>query len=63
MAARRNQTPEAQLRAELRVEKAHQRRRRYYRLTAAGAAVLEGQRKSWLDFVAAINRVTRPRNA
>ena len=45
------------------VEKAHQRRRRYYRLTAAGATVLDSQRKSWLDFVAAINRVTRPRHA
>src|SRR5580765_3638601 len=30
------------------VEKAGQRRRRYYRLTAAGTKVLEGQRKSWL---------------
>lgn len=41
------------------VEKAHQRRRRYYRLTATGAKVLEGQRKSWVAFVSAINRVTR----
>ena len=41
------------------VEKAHQRRRRYYRLTALGAKVLEGQRKSWVEFVVAINRVTR----
>ena len=41
------------------VEKAHQRRRRYYRLTATGAKVLEAQRKSWGAFVVAINRVTR----
>ena len=40
------------------VEKAGQRRRRYYRLTEAGGAVLEGQRKSWREFVTAINRVT-----
>ena len=40
------------------VEKAGQRRRRYYTLTAAGRKVLRGQRKSWQDFVAAISRVT-----
>ncbi len=40
------------------VEKAEQRRRRYYRLTEEGQKVLESQRKSWTDFVAAINRVT-----
>ena len=45
------------------VEKARQRRRRYYRLTAAGAKALEGRRKGWLEFVAAINRVTRLRDA
>ena len=39
------------------VEKAGQRRRRYYRLTPAGAAVLESQRSTWRDFVAAINRI------
>jgi PadR family transcriptional regulator PadR len=40
------------------VEKAGQRRRRYYRLTLAGAAVLESQRSTWREFVAAINRIT-----
>ena len=39
------------------VEKAGQRRRRYYRLTSTGAAVLESQRTTWRDFVAAINRI------
>ncbi len=41
------------------VEKARQRRRRYYRLTATGFKVLEDQRRSWVAFVSAINRVTR----
>ncbi len=40
------------------VEKAGQRRRRYYRLTPEGKKVLAAQRSSWLEFVAAINRVT-----
>jgi len=40
------------------VEKAEQRRRRYYRLTDEGRQILQSQRKSWVDFVAAINRVT-----
>jgi transcriptional regulator len=40
------------------VEKAGQRRRRYYSLTAAGKKVLLSQRESWKDFVAAISRVT-----
>jgi len=39
------------------VEKAGQRRRRYYRLTPAGAHVLETQRGTWKEFVAAINRI------
>src|SRR6187455_814885 len=38
------------------VEKAGQRRRRYYKLTPAGASVLESQRGTWREFVAAINR-------
>jgi transcriptional regulator len=45
------------------VEKAGQRRRRYYRITAAGRAALQRQRTSWRAFVAAINRITRPLNA
>jgi len=40
------------------VEKAEQRRRRYYTLTPEGRAVLRSQRKSWKNFVAAISRVT-----
>jgi PadR family transcriptional regulator, regulatory protein PadR len=40
------------------VEKAGQRRRRYYRLTAEGKKVLAEQRDTWLEFVRAINRVT-----
>ena len=39
------------------VEKAGQRRRRYYKLTPAGASVLESQRGTWREFVAAINRI------
>src|ERR687884_64038 len=40
------------------VEKAGQRRRRYYRLTSEGKKVLAVQRRSWREFVAAINRIT-----
>ena len=40
------------------VEKAGQRRRRYYRLTAQGKKVLAAQRSSWREFVAAISRIT-----
>jgi PadR family transcriptional regulator PadR len=39
------------------VEKPGQRRRRYYRLTAAGRRMLASQRSSWQTFVAALNRV------
>jgi transcriptional regulator len=39
------------------VEKAGQRRRRYYRITAAGRKVLARQRTSWEAFVAAVNRI------
>jgi PadR family transcriptional regulator, regulatory protein PadR len=39
------------------VEKAGQRRRRYYRLTAAGAQMLASQRSTWKEFVDAINRI------
>ncbi len=42
------------------VEKAGERRRRYYKLTAEGKKVLAAQRSTWLEFVAAINRVTEP---
>jgi transcriptional regulator len=40
------------------VEKAGQRRRRFYRLTAEGRKILKAQRSTWLEFVAAINRIT-----
>ena len=40
------------------VEKAGQRRRRYYRLTAAGKKVLAAQREGWAEFVEAISRIT-----
>ena len=40
------------------VEKAGQRRRRYYRLTAEGRKVLAAQRQSWRQFVEAIHRIT-----
>ena len=45
------------------VEKAGERRRRFYRLTAAGRAALETQRESWREFVIAINRVSGVRYA
>ena len=40
------------------VEKAGQRRRRYYKLTREGRKVLAAQRTGWEEFVAAINRIT-----
>ena len=40
------------------VEKAGQRRRRYYRLTPAGRKVLARQREGWREFVGAISRIT-----
>jgi PadR family transcriptional regulator PadR len=40
------------------IEKAGERRKRYYRLTAAGRKMLAGQRKTWREFVAAIDQVT-----
>ena len=39
------------------VEKAGQRRRRYYSITAAGREIVEVQRESWLEFVRAIGLV------
>ena len=41
------------------VEKAGQRRRRYYKLTAAGRKVLTKQRQTWADFFTALDRVAR----
>jgi len=45
------------------VEKAQQRRRRYYSLTPQGRKVLADQRRSWREFVAAIGRVMEPDHA
>ena len=39
------------------IEKAGQRRRRHYRITAAGRRVLAGQREDWSRFVEALGRV------
>lgn len=40
------------------LEKAGERRRRYYRVTAEGRRVLAKQRQTWARFVAAVRRVT-----
>ena len=45
------------------VEKAGQRRRRYYRLTAAGRKTLASQRGIWDTFFEALNRVAGIRHA
>jgi len=39
------------------VEKAGQRRRRFYKLTVAGQKILAVQRRTWKDFFAALDRV------
>jgi PadR family transcriptional regulator PadR len=39
------------------VEKAGQRRRRYYRLTPAGKKILAAQRSSWREFVKAMSTI------
>ncbi len=45
------------------VEKAGQRRRRYYRLTRAGRKTLASQRSVWGTFFDALNRVASIRHA
>ncbi|HST21410.1 MAG TPA: PadR family transcriptional regulator [Blastocatellia bacterium] len=45
------------------VEKAGQRRRRYYKLTPEGKKVLAAQRSGWQSFVEAINRITGTEHA
>jgi PadR family transcriptional regulator PadR len=45
------------------VEKANQRRRRYYSLTAEGRKVLARQRRNWQGFVEAMSRVMGLENA
>ena len=41
------------------IEKAGQRRRRYYKLTAEGNRMLAAQRNTWQEFFDALNRVAR----
>jgi len=45
------------------VEKAGERRRRFYRLTAQGRRVLAAQRDSWREFVIGVDLVTGGRHA
>jgi len=45
------------------VEKAGQRRRRYYRILPAGRKVLASQRSVWESFFVALDRVARLRQA
>jgi PadR family transcriptional regulator, regulatory protein PadR len=45
------------------VEKAGQRRRRYYKLTKDGKKVLAAQRSTWESFVAAVSRITETEHA
>lgn len=45
------------------VEKADQRRRRYYRLTRQGRRILAAQLCGWREFVTGINRITEGENA
>ena len=45
------------------VEKANQRRRRYYRLTSEGQRVLALQRKKWLEFAGAVGRIAGVQHA
>lgn len=45
------------------VEKAGQRRRRYYRLLPAGRKILAERRTGWAAFVAAIHAITGMENA
>lgn len=40
------------------VEKAGERRRRFYRLTPAGHKILAAQRDTWQEFVASVARIT-----
>src|SRR5437660_12895376 len=40
------------------VEKAGERRRRFYRLTPRGRRTLADQRRTWREFVTALNRLT-----
>lgn len=45
------------------VERANQRRRRYYRLTTEGQRVLALQRKKWQEFAGAVGRIAGVQHA
>lgn len=45
------------------VERANQRRRRYYRMTAEGQRVLALQRKKWREFAEAVGRIAGVQHA
>jgi len=45
------------------IEKAGQRRRRYYRITPEGRRVLASQRSRWEQFIAAMTQLARLRRA
>ena len=45
------------------IEKAGQRRRRYYRITPDGRRALESQRSRWETFIAAMTQLARLRRA
>ena len=45
------------------IEKAGERRRRFYRLTVEGRQVLAAQRRNWREFVDAIQQITGPEHA
>ena len=45
------------------VEKAGQRRRRHYKVTAEGQKRLDVQRRTWREFVAGISRILEPDHA
>ena len=44
-------------------EKANERRRRFYRLTAEGKTMLARQRSAWEEFTDAVNQIVRSRHA
>lgn len=45
------------------VEKAGERRRRYYKLTAEGRKMLAAERGVWQQFVVTVNQIVKPRTA
>ncbi|HJR33656.1 MAG TPA: PadR family transcriptional regulator [Gemmatimonadales bacterium] len=45
------------------VERAGERRRRFYRLTPEGHKALGAQRRVWADFIKAVGRIVRPEYA